>query len=422
MTNNITTKNDDMLSNESFFGNKFGLMVNVLSTLLSSISMGMLAILVPVHLASFPINSDSAIGMALAFETIASLVICLLIPRILKYTKLAVGIVGSALFRIPTILLFPYFSELNMLIAIIFVHAVGCYYIYLMLQIWVNSIPSKKNKGLMIAIYSTSISIGFALGPVLVNVLNNNPLLFAEISNQIIAATSAFVGHEPLVDTTRLFVVAMFICGLSLLPLFLYLAKIPKVGFNDGSSIFKTIIENKGAMFSIAMAGVSQFGVAAFIVIYGMKNGLSLPDAALLLSCFMLGSLFLEIPIAWLSDYFDRRFFIVWCAFACILCAVYLPIAIYSPVQAWTLVFLWGGVISGIYSVSLTLIGERYSNEDDVIVSNAGYSLMESIGGTVGILAIGLSMQYLGTDGMPYIIMFASLLYFSFALTRYPVE
>ena len=181
-------------------------------------------------------------------------------------------------------------------------------------------------------------------------------------------------------------------------------------------------MDNKGAMFSISMAGVSQFGVGAFIIIYGMKNGLSLSDSALLLSSFMLGSLLLEVPIAWLSDNFDRRYCIVGCSFSSMIFAVYLPIAIYTPIQAWILVFLWGGVIAGIYSISLTIIGERYTDGDDSIASNAGYSLMESIGGTIGIVAIGASMQYLGTDGMPYIIMFSSILYFSFALTRYPIE
>ena len=179
---------------------------------------------------------------------------------------------------------------------------------------------------------------------------------------------------------------------------------------------------NKGAMFSICMAGVSQFGVAAFITIYGLKNGLSIADSALLLTSFMLGSLILEVPIAWLSDYFDRRYFIVMCSFACMVCAVCLPIAIYVPLQAWVLVFIWGGVIAGIYSVSLAIIGDKYEEDDEVIASNAGYSLMESVGGTLGIIVIGLSMQHLGTDGMPYTIMLASVLYFSFALTRYRID
>ena len=419
---NTTMESSGTPPRAKFFGEKFGFIVNILSTLLTSTSMGMLAILVPVHLDLFPANTDSAIGTALSFETIASLIICLLIPNILKHTNLVLGIVSSSLLRIPTILLIPYFSDLGIFAALIFVHAVGCYYIYLMLQIWVNTIPFKKNKGLVIGLYSTSISIGIAIGPLLVNALIDNPLLFADLTNQILAFSTSIVGHEPVTNMARLFVVAMLVCVLSVLPLVLYSAKIPKVRFNSGSSIFKTIIENKGVMFSIAMAGVSQFGVAAFIVIYGMKNELLLDEAALLLTCFMLGSVMLELPLSWVSDFFDRRFFIVWCVFAGILCSACLPVAIYTPLQAYILVFIWGGVISGIYSISLTIVGERYTSEDDIIASNSGYSLMESIGGTLGIVAIGFSMEYLGNDGMPYVIMLASILYFSFALTRYPVD
>ena len=75
-SNNTTTESSGTLPKISFFGDKFGLLVNVLCTLLTSTSVGMLAVLVPVHLASFPTNTDSAIGAVLSFETIASLIIC----------------------------------------------------------------------------------------------------------------------------------------------------------------------------------------------------------------------------------------------------------------------------------------------------------------------------------------------------------
>jgi MFS family permease len=420
----MTTTNElsnDPITETNSRSNKIGLLVNVISTLITSISMGMLAVLVPVHLSSFA-YSDSLLGIVLSFETIAALIICLCIPSILKHTKVPLGILSSSLFRIPTILLFPYFSDLGVLVPTIFIHAVGCYYIFLLLQIWVNSIPFKQNKGLMIALYSTAISVGLAIGPIIVNYLNANPALFTDMTDSVLAYTTSIIGHSPIVESSRLFVFAMLLSAFSVLPLLLYITKIPKVTYKGTSSIFKTIMDNKGAMFSISMAGVSQFGVGAFIIIYGMKNGLSLSDSALLLSSFMLGSLLLEVPIAWLSDNFDRRYCIVGCSFSSMIFAVYLPIAIYTPIQAWILVFLWGGVIAGIYSISLTIIGERYTDGDDSIASNAGYSLMESIGGTIGIVAIGASMQYLGTDGMPYIIMFSSILYFSFALTRYPIE
>ena len=400
---------------------KIGLIVNILSTLLAATSMGMLAVLVPVHLTSLEF-SDSSIGTALSFESIASLVICLLIPNILRKIGLPIGLLLSTLMRVPTVMLFPYASGLDVLIPAIFIHAAGCYSLLVLLQIWVNSIPFEKNKGLMIALYSTSISVGFALGPVIINYLSANAADYSAFSNSVLAVTTEFFGHEPRTESGLQFVVAALISLLSIIPIVLFVPLVPRVSFSGKAKIFKTVLENKGAMFSICMAGVSQFGVGAFITIYGLKNGLSIADSALLLTSFMLGSLILEVPIAWLSDYFDRRYFIVWCSFACMICAVCLPIAIYVPIQAWILVFIWGGVIAGIYSVSLTMIGEKYDTDDEMIASNAGYSLMESIGGTFGIIIIGFSMQFLGTDGMPYTIMLASVLYFSFALTRYRID
>lgn len=179
-------------------------------------------------------------------------------------------------------------------------------------------------------------------------------------------------------------------------------------------------MECKGPMFSLAMAGVSMFGVSAFITLYGLRNGLSLTDAALLLTFFNVGSILLEVPIGWISDRFDRRYMIVICTFLCMVCAVYLPMAIYVNYQAWTLAFIWGGVVGAIYSLALTIVGEQFEGEE-LISANAGYSVMEGLGGTAGILLIGLSMDMLGSDGLPYVIMLSTILYFSFALTRYRV-
>jgi MFS family permease len=325
------------------------------------------------------------------------------------------------LLRVPSALLLPFLTDLSAMMLVIFVHGMGCYTLLVLMQTWVNTIQFKGNKGLMVALYSTAISVGFAVGPIVVNMVGNNPEEWASIKAlfDFVSANTGFVLSS---DKSVAFGIAAVLSAFGMLPVLVFWAFIPNVSFGGTARIWKAITQNKGAMFSMAMAGVSNFSVAAFITIYGLKNGLSFADASLLLTAFMLGSLLLEVPIAALSDYFDRRYFIVGCTLACLVCAVYLPIAIYTPVNAWVLVFVWGGTIAAIYSVALAIVGERYTDLDEQIAANAGYSLMESIGGTVGILAIGLSMTLIGTDGMPYIIMFASLVYFSFALTRYPVE
>ncbi|MEI8186415.1 MAG: hypothetical protein WCG19_06950 [Chlorobiaceae bacterium] len=84
-----------------------------------------------------------------------------------------------------------------------------------------------------------------------------------------------------------------------------------------------------------------------------------------------MGSLLLEAPFACASDFIDRRYAIVIAAFLSLLCAVYLPMAMYVNYQAFILLFLWGVVNGAIYAISLALIGEKYEG-NELVAANAG--------------------------------------------------
>ena len=204
-------------------------------------------------------------------------------------------------------------------------------------------------------------------------------------------------------------------------PLLLSFGLVPRLQLDKGTKVVSTIARSPTVMIAVAMAGVSYFGVSAFITLYGFRNGLTIANASLLLTAFMLGSLILEAPLTLLSDFFDRRYILMGSVLLCILCAVFLPISIYVPYQAWILLFCWGGVIGSVYSISLTLIGEQFEGPD-LVAANAGWSLMDGAGGAIGVLLIGFSMDVFDSDGLPYIIMLAGIAFFTFALTRYRVE
>jgi len=133
----------------------------------------------------------------------------------------------------------------------------------------------------------------------------------------------------------------------------------------------------------------------------------------------MMGSLLLD-PLTWVSDFIDHRYVIAIAAFLSMLFAVYLPITVYVNYQAYIFLFLWGGVIGTIYSTALALIGDKYEG-DALVAANAGYSITDAAGGTAGFLLIGYTIDSFGSDGLPYVIMLSSIIYFSFALTRYKV-
>lgn len=395
------------------------LILNVAATFMVSVSMGMNAILFPVTMEGNGVNT-TLIGFILAAETIASLAMCFFLPNLLKFIGMRLSLLAVTLLRVPPLLLLPFFTELSFWSGGIFVHGLGAFTFLLLMQTWVNSLAFRKHAGLMIALYGTAVSLGLALGPLVLAFIDDVDLLNTPLGTEYLSLVTLMGLEQARAANGIRFMVSALISTAAVTPILLGLWLVPHFQFEGKARIWSSVMQAKGPMFAVAMAGVSLFGVLSFITLYGLRNGLSLADASLLLTAFMLGSLILEVPLTWLSDYFDRRYIIVINAFLCMVCAVYLPIAIYEPVQAWTLLFIWGGVIGSIYSTALTMIGERFEGED-LVTANAGYTIMDSAGGTLGIALIGGAMSLVGPDGLAYVIMLASIVYFSFALTRYRV-
>ncbi|CBL44803.1 Conserved hypothetical protein [gamma proteobacterium HdN1] len=399
---------------------RLSVLLNVIATFIISISMGMCAIIFPVTLERIGLNT-STIGIIMSLETIASFILSLFLPALLRTLGMRAGMVLSTLLRVPMIILLGFTDDLSLWVLAVFVNGVGCFTFLVLLQTWVNSIPFRRHRGLMVALYSTSISVGLAVGPIVLRFADELLPTMQPYMSLVFSMLKITIAEGETVSRHFEFVLAALISLLAVVPILFGLLLVPSFKLSGKSRIFNTIMNAKGPMFAVAMGGVSIFGVTAFITLYGLKNNLSVEDASLLLTFFMLGGLALEAPITWISDFFDRRYVIVVSAFLCMVCAVYLPIAIYERYQAWALLFVWGGVIGAVYSTALALLGERFEG-DELIEANAGYSMMDAAGGTAGILLIGFFMDVFGPDGLPYVIMFSSILYFSFALTRYRVE
>ena len=304
--------------------NIYSVSLNVLATLIVSIAMGMSGVLLPVLLEENKLSS-SITGMIMSLESIAALLMCLALPRMLLSLGMRMSLVVSTIIRVPAVAIVIFSNRIELWLPLVFSYGVGCFTFLIILQTWVSAMPVKKNRGLIISLYSTSISIGLSLGPIIINAIEKRKTDILELVNHLLQQYSAYVPipvSELDIEQFKFFFAALLHL-LSLLPVLLAYPLIPEFYFDKSVSIWRTIMGSKGYMFAIAMAGVSIFGVTAFITIYGLRNGLSLEDAALLLTSFMLGSLFLEIPLSWLSDYFDRRYVIVVCAFlSMVLCCL----------------------------------------------------------------------------------------------------
>lgn len=394
------------------------------ASFIQAISIGINAVVFPTALESYGI-SKSMIGLIMAIEFVSVFAVSGAMPRLLGVARLYTWVLISTLFRLPALVLLSYVVEVPAWLLLVALHGLGNVLFGSLLQTWINSLTFSGARGLLIALYGTSISIGLALGPVLAQGIEGLESLVApglQWLDQLFAQHFGFAPDAQITSATR--------NALLLSALFSTLAAIPILGGRIFSprfervaqgSLLSTLRRAPAVMFAIALTGTTILGLQSFITLYGINNGLPFDQAALLLSAFMLGAIVLEMPFAWLSDHFDRRYVLMGLVLLSVAAAVGLPMSIYDPWLAKGLLFCWGGVMGGLYSICLAVISERFEGADQV-AANGMASIMEAVGGMFGILAIGLAMEAFAMDGLPYVLMFACVLYFSFALTRYPIR
>jgi len=137
-------------------------------------------------------------------------------------------------------------------------------------------------------------------------------------------------------------------------------------------------------------------------------------------------AIFFQYPIGWLADKFNRHWLLILCVLILMLCILLFPLLITSGREAWwqpqtlalwTVVSIWGGAMGGIFTVGITLLGQRFRGVE-LVSANAVFSVLFGIGGLLGPFLAGTAMTAIGPAGFPLSLLGAVVLYALFAIYR----
>jgi MFS family permease len=106
------------------------------------------------------------------------------------------------------------------------------------------------------------------------------------------------------------------------------------------------------------------------------------------------------------------------CAAAGALGPLLLPALMGTAWPLWLWLFLWGGLFAGVYTISLTLLGQHFRDQD-LVTANTALALIWSVGSLAGPFLGGLAMDLAGRDGLPGFLAAAGAVYLAFALYRH---
>ncbi len=119
-----------------------------------------------------------------------------------------------------------------------------------------------------------------------------------------------------------------------------------------------------------------------------------------LISTLMLGAIVLQIPIGYAADRFNRRRLALTLATLSALGAMLWPYVLGNSWLAYSVIFVWGGLFVGIYTVMLAIVGERFRGGELVGIYGAmGFAW--GAGALVGPSVAGVAMSSSALYGLP---------------------
>lgn len=337
--------------------------------------------------------AGSVNGLNLATAGLAALAVTPFVPRaIAKFGAsefLALSLAVSALslvvlYAVPSLWLwFP----------VRFVLSSALNGLFVVSEFWINRLADEKTRGRYVSLYVMCIAGSFGIGPAILQVIGTR-------------------GFAPFGVGAAMLLVAI-------VPVALARRTAPRIDGGVHASVFSVVRLVPTAFAAAAVFGAIDAGIVGLLPVYAVRLGYTEAHAALVVTAMSVGSIFFQYPIGHLADRMDRQRLLALCAASGVIGAVLAPFAAGTPVLFYLLLLVWGGVTGGIYSVGLTLLGERFKGPS-LASANAGFVMAYSMGLLAGPAVEGAALDAWNPHGLMAVLGAISALYLIFLLVRRP--
>ncbi|MBC1885809.1 MFS transporter [Listeria seeligeri] len=258
-------------------------MVIAISGLSQGVLLPLIAIILEEKGVSAGINGFHATGIYLGVLLISPFIEA----PLHKYGYKPIILVGGGLVA-AAMLAFPIWFNLYFWFILRLFIGVGDHMLHFSSQTWIGAMSDPSKRGRNMAIYGLFFSLGFAIGPQLVNLAEINVNLPFFLSGLLVLIAwglvwilrNEFVGEK---------------------------AVIRKISFWGSMKRFSEVFKLAWvAMIPPFLYGILETGLNATFPVVGLRNGLDTMIIAVIISSFSVGTILFQVPIGIVSDKFGR--------------------------------------------------------------------------------------------------------------------
>lgn len=242
-------------------------------------------------------------------------------------------------------------------------------------EAWVLTISTDKNRGRLMGIYTSMLSVTFAVGPTIL----------------------PFTGIEGL---TPWLICIVFVAG-GLIPL--AMVNIREASEDGGHGSLIQVLTRAPLLFGcIGAATVFDSVIISFFTIFAQRNGLPLATASSMLAAGIVSGVVLFYPLGLWADRWNKNGVVLICAAVTIFACLLLPVLITTPL-IWPLVVLIFNGAFGVYVVALAIMGDVFKGKD-MVAASASVAAMWGVGGIIGPPIAGRVIDSFGINSFPMVL------------------
>ncbi|HWA47847.1 MAG TPA: MFS transporter, partial [Dongiaceae bacterium] len=315
------------------------------------------------------------IGINAAMFPLGAVAFSFLVPRIVAWLGIFRAIIASVTVTALLMLAFPAIDSYAAWCVIRLV--IGCVGVvhWIASETWINMLARDESRSRVMAIYATVMAGGFVGGPIMLSLTG----IEGWIPFIAVAAASLF----------------------ALVPVLLIRSVPPALHGKMDANVFGIMRKVPLVMAAAMVAGFVDASLFTLIPVYQVRAGHAEQLAVLSLSVFMAGNLLLQYPLGWIADHTSRRLAAIVTAAIIVAGAIAYPLML--PAMGppfWLMMFVWGGVSWGMYTLGLALLGERFQ-PSQLAAANAAFVMMYEVGSITGPVVSGAALDQWPALGLP---------------------
>ena len=299
-----------------------------------------------------------------------------------------VGLIVAAIMTIA----FRFTDNFGLWLVFRFVGGLGLGLHWVLTEAWLANIVAEKYRTRVMAIYATAISIGFAVGPVVIWLFGALSIIpFVIMGGLLILAAIPILklkGLEPKDNQTH-----------SASPLIL-IKRAPTV-----ASACVVVGSVDLALISLLPAMITRTPEAAPIL------------ALIIVPAMALGATVLQYPIAILADKYGLRKVGVITVCAGLIFASLIPFFLGSILVTLIFGFLAAGLVYSLYSIGLAMLSRRFSGAE-IVAANAGFVILFELSNLMGPWVAGFLLDINMRLGLPIFTLSIGIFYVAISWIR----